>query len=120
METKMVEIRDKGTFIPAIAIRLGPRLATESVPEVERYLLARAGFGVGVGTQREYVILMRFNPEEANYDPQSWRNKRTMPVAHQFIIDHFAEMKNGAVIDVEWILKESESIKESEAVSIYE
>lgn len=40
MESKIIEIRDSGTFIPALAVRLG------SSDERERYLLARSGFGL--------------------------------------------------------------------------
>ena len=39
MTSKIIEIRDDGTFIPALAIRLG------SPNERERHLLARSGFG---------------------------------------------------------------------------
>ena len=38
MKIKAVEIRDKATFIPAIAIKMEPE------NEGQRYLLARCGF----------------------------------------------------------------------------
>ncbi len=37
-----------------------------------------------------------------------------MPVAHHYIIEHWAELSDGDVVDVEFILKETTVLKVSE------
>ncbi len=117
MICKTVEIRDRGTFIPALAIRLEPTC------EADRYLLARAGFGLLRDTQREYVLLIENNGGEgqAHCDPHEWHNKgpRTWPFAHQWLIEHFDEIESGAVVDVEFILGETTAPKVSESMEAY-
>ncbi len=106
MTTKTLEIRDKGTFIPVIAIQ------TMAADEAEEYLLNRAGF-----RQSLCVILCRLEcsgtERNASYDPYAWGG-RTYPVAHQYIADHFADLESGDVIDVQFILGETASPKISE------
>ncbi len=53
MIAKTVEIRDRATFIPALAIKLVP------VTDQDRYLLGRAGYGTTPASQAEYVLLLR-------------------------------------------------------------
>lgn len=97
MIVKTFEIRDAGTFIPAMAIKLG------GDSEAGRYLLARAGFGLTVERQSEYVMLMRLSDQEIHYDSGQWsRATRTMWFAHQVIEKKFDELADGAVIDVEF------------------
>jgi len=127
MVSKIIEIRDAGTFIPALAIRLG------SPEERERYLLARSGFGRTFEDQSEYIVLCKINggePCECHIDPFSWgQNPRTMFVAHMYLLnrqseihepfgkhDGFDSLPQGALIDVEYILGIRPEPKESEAV----
>ena len=127
MVSKIIEIRDSGTFIPALAIRLG------SPNEAERYLLARSGFGRTFDDQREYIVLCKINggdPCDCHIDPFSWgQTPRTMFVAHMYLLnrqqepntgaekhDGFDALPQGAVIDVEFILGLRESPKLSECV----
>jgi hypothetical protein len=112
METKLFEIRDKATFIPMLAIRLFYRS-----PE-ERFLLRRAGYAQEQITEvlvdhEPYVILCQLNGDRATYDPYNWGG-RTYPVAHRHIIERWATLKSGDVIDVEHILGERPSPKLSE------
>lgn len=104
MIVKAVEIRDRGTFIPAIAIRM---LAAN---ERQRWLLARCGF------RGDGVTLMRIGDQRASADPYKWGEwgGRTMPVAHQWLETNFDDISDGAVIDVEFILGETEACKRSE------
>lgn len=131
MTCKIIEIRDSGTFIPALAIRLG------SPNERERYLLARSGFGRTFDEQSEYIALCKINggePCQAHIDPFSWgQNPRTMFVAHMYLLnrqgelggnglgaekhDGFDAMPQGTLIDVEYILGVRDRPKESEQVS---
>lgn len=98
MNIKQFEIRDKGTFIPALAIQ---------VSRLDGYLMRRAGFG------DPCVYLIQLETEHCAYDPFSWTN-RTMNTAHQYIEQHWDELKNEAVIDVQFVLGETATPKESE------
>ena len=103
MTTKTFEVRDVGTFIPVLAIRLDP------VDERDRYLLAMAGYGTTPEAQREYVILMPLiDTSKATYDVYAWGGgrARTYPIAHKHIIDNFDALPNGAVVCVEYLLGE--------------
>jgi len=90
------------TLIPVIATAL----ASEQTEE--RYLLGRAGYGYPAD-----VMLTRLCESTSAYAPHGW-DGRTMPVAHHYIEEHFDELETGAVIDVEYILGETEAPKASE------
>ncbi len=99
MTTKLVEIRDRMTFIPALAIR---------VSGDDGYLLRRAGYGL-----QPLVILIKLTDMRCKYDPIEWGG-RTMPVAHDYIIRHWDAVHDDSVIDVEFILGETAAPKPSE------
>lgn len=109
METKVIEIRDRATFIPALAVKLDP------ANEAERYLLARAGFGEDRAAQSAYVILVRVagGNGQATCDVYDW-GSATMQVAHQHLLDHWADVSPGAVVDAEYLRGESAAPKRSE------
>ena len=112
MIVKAIEIRDRGTFIPALAVKMVPDV---DYYDRERYLLRRAGYGF----VNSCVVLCRMEASgvdrNATYDPFAWGGgTRTYRVAHQYIIDHFDELESGAVVDVEFILKETTEPKKSE------
>ena len=128
MNSKIIEIRDAGTFIPALAIRLG------SPNERERYLLARSGFGRCMEDQSEYIVLCKINggePCEAHIDPFAWgQNPRTMFVAHMWLLNRqgelnpsmekhygFDSLAQGSLVDVEHILGIRATPKVSEQVT---
>ena len=103
MIAKTFEIRDRMTFIPVLAVKLEP------CNEADRYLLARAGFGIDPVTQSGYVILTKINDNEglSTSDPYSWPGGlRTMQEAHKYIRFNFASLESGAVVDVEFLLGE--------------
>ncbi len=113
MESKLFEIRDAATFIPVLAVRLNPNR------EEERYLLGRTGYGITVEQQGKYVVVFKLagGVNLASCDTNEWgESPRTVPVAHRYIIEHWAELMSGDVIDVEFILGETSSPKESERV----
>ena len=126
MKVKSFEIRDKGTFIPALAVLMKPTPIedldhnTDSA-EAERFLLARAGYGVRPGEEDAHVMLVRMDADggqgQASYDPFNWGSARTMTVAHQHIEAHWNELESGAVICVERILGERETPKVSERIA---
>lgn len=103
METKLFEIRDSATFIPAIGIRIEGN---------DGYLARRAGFGAPC------VYLIHLAGERCAYDPYNWDGgSRTMCVAHQYIEENWATLNSGDVVDVQFILKETAQPKQSEQVT---
>ena len=111
MKTIMLEVRDSMTFIPVLAINL------KSKNEEQGYLLSRAGYGGAYIAHAKYVILIKMGREiVAQHNPFDWKPAlvRTMSTAHKYIRDHFDSLKDGDVIDVEYILGETEECKTSE------
>lgn len=116
MTAKLFEIRDVGTFIPALAIRLDPSC------EADRYLLARAGFGREPDDQAGYVMLTTLSggSGSAQCDPYEWGGgNRTMHYAHKHICENFDSLDSGSVVDVQFILGETATPKQSESKSGY-
>lgn len=109
MEIKLFEVRDRATFVPVMAVKLGGRCTDQ-----ENWLLSMAGFGCDPEI-RDYVILTNLEDAESQYDPYKWGPcTRTMSEAHKYICEHFDKLKSGAVVDVEYILGESKTRKTSE------
>ena len=110
MILKAIEIRDAATFIPAVAIKMEP------ANEAQRYLMARVGFRDG--QDGPAITLMILSSQKAMADPYEWTSlamgPRTMPVAHQWLEQHFDEVADGDVVDVEFILGETSAPKVSE------
>lgn len=89
MNTKVLEIRDEGTCIGALAIKM------EAANAIEDAFLWREGYprdGHG-------VVLMRLSDQEASSDPYEFGN-RTMRGAHLWIIEHWDQLHDGDVVDV--------------------
>lgn len=100
-ETKFFEIRDRGTFIPAVATRYRVAAVTDSSIRDHR-LLKRSGWGY----DHPPVTLTHLSSRKASADPHEWCRGRTMKVAHSHIIESWGELKSGQVIDVQVILGE--------------
>lgn len=115
MITKLLEIRDRATFIPALAIQF------DSENEAERYLVASAGYGQTREAQRGYIALYRIDGETGQITTSSyaWKGPRTMHIAHKYIQEHWPEINSGDVIDVEHILDESKAMKMPERLERY-
>lgn len=111
MICKMVEVRDRGTCIPMLAIKL------MSDDPQEKWLIWRAGFE---GSSDSILLAnVMCSPHEIHNDPFKWRSRsdqreRTRFNAHMWIRDHFDEITPGQVVDVEFILGEVDSPKTSE------
>ena len=105
MEVKCLEIRDDGTFIPVICIRPVPD------NEEQRYLLRRDGYA---GSERERcIILIDAQCRGCAYDAYDWPN-RTKRHAHNYIAENWHTLKDGDVVDVQFILGETQTPKLSE------
>lgn len=112
MEIKLIEIRDDGTLVPAMAVRLNERNAAE------HWLLLRAGYAndriIDTNHDEPYVLLTQlFGSGHCHYDPFAW-NSRTMKHAHMFLIQNWNQLSTGDVVDVEFILGERPTPKVSE------
>lgn len=107
MEIKCLEVRDAMTFIPVICIRPVPDNGSQ------RYLLRRDGYS---GAAEEHcIIYIDAQCRRVSYDPYHWpENPRTHRTAHLWIENHWHELKDGDVIDVEFILGETPAKKISE------
>jgi hypothetical protein len=112
MRMKVLEVRDDGTFISVLAIKL-----SADDPIQAYYLYDRCGYPCG-GEAIGLVVLDDFRG--AN-DPIEWESRgfgpRTMPVAHDWIYGNFDLLNDGDVVDVEHILGETSTKKTSERLS---
>lgn len=108
IETKLFEVRDCGTFIPCFGIRC----ATAALKGLERYLMRRAGFSDDIPC---VLFGSLYYPRNAHWDPfEHGPGGRTMQAAHLHIEKHWDELESGVLIDVEFLLGETNSPKQSE------
>lgn len=112
MKTKTVEVRDRLTFLVIIAIKPSPR------NEEERYLWSRVGYGQSAEDQSRYVLVAKLGDDKFSYDPNTWSN-RTMYTAHKYLQENWDSVQNGQVLDVEYILGETDSPKISERIGSF-
>lgn len=121
MEAKLFEVRDKGTFMPVLAVLLSPGpCATREEFTGEMFLLGRCGMPaekqcVGIPPSNRYVLMTPIysHPEKATTDPYDWGD-RTRHTAHLHIIEAWHALRSGDVIDVEYLLGETQTKKVSE------
>ncbi len=109
MISKALEIRDRGTFIAALAV------STAAANNGQYYLLRRCGYSAkGDG---DSILLTRLDGGgKCCSDCYDWGD-RTWKVAHNYIAEHFEELSDGDVVDVEFILGESTERKLSERIT---
>ena len=117
MQTKILEVRDRNTFIPVVAVQMFPS-PLPSCHEQQRYLLRRVGYPCDDPEQAQ-VLLARANGDGHAYsDPYQWVGSRTMQVAHMYILEHWYTLHDGDVVDVEFILGETREPKKSERETV--
>jgi hypothetical protein len=105
MKAKALEIRDRATFLPALAVDMNPLTVGE------HYLLRRVGYPCDGSPN---ILLTRLSGEgQATNDPFVWGD-RTFQVAHEYILKNWDGLVNGDVVDVEFILGETTQPKLSE------
>lgn len=106
---KVFEVRDSATFLPVVAVLMTPGPHSTGP---EDYLLMRCGYNPSAIT----VVLFRANGDGSKSwsDAYAWGD-RTMQTAHIYIEEHWNELKDGQVIDVEYILNERSKPKLSES-----
>jgi hypothetical protein len=98
MTFKLFEIRDKATTISALAVQ---------VSKADGWIMERAGFG------QPMVYLIALATQACRFDPWGWGD-RTFHTAHMHIAEHFDELMDGQVVDVEFLLGETTKPKRSE------
>jgi hypothetical protein len=108
MIVKALEIRDEGTCISMLAIK------PIAENEAQRAILRHAGYGDGT----DYVVLVGAHDWEGGYNPARQRG-HTRQVAHHWIKTHFDELKDGDIVDVEFILGKRAAPKETEIQKHY-
>lgn len=108
MQVKAFELRDRATFVPAVAILLAPS------NEAEHYLLRRSGFPCDSPGQRPMILLGGLEGGPFHYDKYDWHGNGTRLTAHEYIEQHWDELESGQVICTEFIRGERTEPKESE------
>lgn len=103
-EVKFIEILDRMTFIPAVAVLLAPHEPREAL------LMHRAGYGPA---SPNTVLMARLVDGRGHVDPFEWCD-RTHTSAHRFIAANWNVIQSGDVVDVEYILGETTEPKKSE------
>lgn len=127
IEAKAFKVFDDGTVIPIVAFKARPISGGPGMTmEKEQKIMARAGY---YGSAVEQVVVVDLINHETQSDPFGWKKShgRTMHLAHmalsgrehpdfKFVAKNFAfdELESGAVIDVEYILGETNEIKKFE------
>ena len=112
MRVKLIELRDRGTFIPMFAFRVRVIDERPTISNAEQYLAyARARYPRD-GSQ---VILGRLDSpkQDTHCDPYEWGNLR-MQQAHVHLIKEWENINSGDVIDIEFLLGEKLERKISE------
>lgn len=125
MQTKLLELRDEGTFIALLAVDMNPgspyRDGIGSENELRQqleeylrrtYLLRRCGYPCD-GRPNIVITKLSADGDPAQNDPHWWGN-RTFSVGHDYIIKHWDELRDGSVVDVQFILGETAAPKRSE------
>lgn len=129
MKTKILEIRDDGTYFAVLAVDMNPgppypAYGSFSEDEFKAlledhsarfYHMRRVGYPCD-GRPNIGITHLSADGKPFWNDPYGWGG-RTYPVAHNYIIEHWDELRDGDVIDVSFILGETKSPKISERVS---
>jgi hypothetical protein len=105
MQVKLFELRDRGTLVPVVAIKI------ESRNEGEHYLLRRSGYEL----PSDLVLMAGLNaPDRITYDPHDWGGNGTRATAHDYIQKNWDKLESGQVICTEFIRGERATPKTSE------
>ena len=100
MISKIFEVRDNATNIGVLATKM-----QSEVPQ-EDYQLKRNGFPL---EGHALILITRLSSSKSSWDAFEWRDgTRTMFEAHRYIEEHFDELKSGDVVDVRYILGETD------------
>jgi hypothetical protein len=112
-DCKLIEIRDRLTFIPAMAVRI--KLDPESVVSAaERWLLRRVGYpSRELDSRNGMVLVIRLTDNRIEYLPSAW-GCATVGTAHEHIAEAWDVLESGDVVDVQFITGERDRPVQSE------
>jgi len=102
MIIKFLEVRDNMTCIPVMAIEMTPLERGDRLCDdlISAKYLRYEGFDLRGGM----ILLIRLSDQKATVEPFFWPkvngDRRTMPLAHKYIVEHWQELENGDVVDV--------------------
>lgn len=112
IETKLLEVRDRNTFMSVMATKTS--VVGNSYKAEDVYLFERAGFSY----DSSLIIVYFLEAEIGHWNPYFWRD-RTKQTAHKYIEDNWDDLQSGEVVDVKFILGETTEPKMSEKLDIY-
>ncbi len=104
METKLFEVRDAGTRIVCI----GTLMRSDEYPD--KNMLVASGFDPATNL---VLFTSLMGKRTATYDPYSWGD-RTFKTAHMYVAHNWDTLASGDLVDVQYILGERDTPKESE------
>lgn len=128
MKTKIIEVRDEMTFIALLCTDMNVDDAPSESSDArrdhialarersstQRWFLRRCGYPCD---GRPNILITRLDGRGySSNDPYSWGG-RTFPVAHRYIIENWNDLRDGDVVDVQFILKETAAPKVSERLT---
>lgn len=124
MQTKLLELRDDGTFIPLLCVNMNPSSPADATmypgwtddQAARRYLLERCGYPCD-GRPNIAITNANADGDPFRNDYLAWSG-RTYPVAHKYILENWEKLKDGDVVDVEYILGETAAPKVSERLTV--
>lgn len=112
-EVKLIEVRDEGTTMPCIAIKPSP------TTDAEAWCYARTGYGLTPDDHRAYVLLAPLHAGEGLLTCDPYKHpgapaRRTLWAAHVWLKKNWTLVQSGDVVDVQFILGETDKPKKSE------
>lgn len=117
MKAKALELRDEGTFIALLAVDMNAGDPSPFSRSPQRYLLRRCGYPCD---DRPNILITKLcgDGSKASNNPYFWGD-RTMSVAHNYIIENWDKLRDGDVVDVQFILGETDQPKQSERITAF-
>jgi hypothetical protein len=108
MRTLILEVRDRATCIPVLAVEV------LDLDNMQNYYWLHERCGHPPNPLNPNILVTRVEANGKAYvDPYDWSD-RTMKTAHHHIISNWGNLKDGEVVDVEFILGETKEPKQSE------
>jgi hypothetical protein len=107
MKVKCLEIRDRSTMLTVMCFK--------PIPEnrAQHFLMRHDGWSCS--PTEHLVVVIDTHKHSAIYDCHEYSGgSRTMPEAHKYIEKNWDTLVDGDVVDVEYILGETETKKVSE------
>ena len=113
---KLFEVRDRGTRMTVLATSLMPERSDKTGNET--VMLMDAGYDIKMLLAERAILLTTLcgGDTKTQWQADEWRlnGTRTLWAAHRYIIENWNDLTSTDLIDVEFILGETGTKKESE------